>query len=424
MNANDFRPGNFVRVRVEGRSYEGLVMPRTQYEGPEHITIKLKSGYNIGLLLDRILDASIIRQGDEGPKSGDAAAIQEEAGPARGDILLLSTGGTIASRVDYRTGAVKPAFSSHELAALIPELGSIAPFSVRTLMSVLSEKIKPSDWTLMAKAVEEAFRAGFKGVVIAHGTDTMHYTAAALSFALESPPGPVVLVGSQRSSDRPSSDAATNLIGAIKFASSSRSRGVFIAMHSGLSDDSIAIHLGVRARKNHTSRRNAFHSINVRPVAYVRDLVLTENAIMARGGVFSVLPDFDDRAALVKFFPGMKGSYLKFLMDDGVRAIILEGSGLGHVCEDLIPTIAEGIQKGVFFGMTSQCIWGSVDMNVYETGRDLLSVGVVPLGDMLSEVALAKSMWLLGNGFNLRERMPVDLRGEISERRWLSVEQA
>ena len=422
MNTIDFKPGDLVRIKVKSQSYEGLVMPRTQYEGPEHITIKLKNGYNIGLSLDRILESSVIKRGDEA-KGSEATVIPSEGGQVHGDILLLSTGGTIASRVDYRTGAVKPAFSSKELAALIPELGSIASFSIRSLMSVLSENIRPSDWTVIAKAVQEAFLAGFRGVVIAHGTDTMHYTAAALSFALENPPGPVVLVGSQRSSDRPSSDAATNLIGAFKFASSSRSRGVFIAMHSGLSDDSIAIHLGVRVRKNHTSRRNAFHSVNRRPVAYIKGLTLNENTVIGGKGEFIVRPNFDDRAALVKFFPGMKGSYFKFLVDEGVRAIIIEGGGLGHVSEDLIQPITEGIKKGVFFGMTSQCIWGSVNLNVYETGRDLLSAGVVPLGDMLSEVALAKSMWVLGNGLNATGQMPLDLRGEVTRRRWLSVEQ-
>ncbi|MGC8555655.1 MAG: Glu-tRNA(Gln) amidotransferase subunit GatD, partial [Conexivisphaera sp.] len=306
-----------------------------------------------------------------------------------------------------------------------PGLSDLARLDTELLFNILSENMTPDHWSAIAERVGRAVYDGYRGIIITHGTDTMHYTAAALSFSLEGLPVPVVLVGAQRSSDRPSSDASSNLKGAVLAASRGDFSGVYVAMHRNLSDREIAVHLGVRVRKNHTSRRDAFQSVNSKLAAVVDLASMEVRRLMdlpPRGdpGSLRVRPRFDRRAFLLKYFPGMGGDVVDAIVDAGYRAIILEGTGLGHVGRGIHESIRRAVERGVFVGMTSQCIWGSVRMTVYDTGRDLLRIGVVPLGDMLPEVALVKAMWLLGQGAgpeDMRALMPSNMRGEVSERR-------
>lgn len=417
------RVGDEVELALsDGGSISGTLMPRYEHADDSHVTLKLGNGYNIGISVSRISEIRISRRRAPQPSPEPAPA---RAQPGRGEVLVLGTGGTIASRIDYRTGAVTPVFRPEDLYSRVPGLYEIARLDTELLFNVLSENMTPDHWSALAERVGRAAAEGYRGIVVTHGTDTMHYTAAALSFALEGLPVPVILVGAQRSSDRPSSDAYTNLKGAVAAAARGDFSGAYVAMHRSLSDHEIAIHRGVRVRKNHTSRRDAFQSINSGPAAVV-DLrtmevkKLEELPPRSDPGSLRVKSRFDRRAFLLKYFPGMDGSIVDALVDAGYRALILEGTGLGHVGRQLQGSIARAIEEGVFVGMTSQCIWGSVRMTVYETGRDLLRLGVVPLGDMLSEVALVKAMWLLGQGAgpeDMRSLMPSNLRGEISERR-------
>jgi glutamyl-tRNA(Gln) amidotransferase subunit D len=234
----------------------------------------------------------------------------------------------------------------------------------------------------------------------------MHYTSAALSFALENLPIPVVLVGAQRSSDRPSSDASTNLIGACTFATRSKFSGVFVAMHHTISDDVIACHIGTRVRKNHTSRRDAFHSIDVSPFSLVKkdqiemcpqyaDLKFHERNKNLENLI--VRSNFDDKVTLLKFYPGFDCDIIDYCVEKGNRAIILEGTGLGHINKECFQQIKNAVGNGIFVFMTSQCIWGRTSLTVYDTGRDLLEIGVIPLSNSTSETALVKAMWCLGN---------------------------
>ncbi len=413
----NLKPGDRVKIEVNGNIISGTVMPRSAYEPPDAITLKLSNGYNIGVSLKGVKVLEVEEGGLNIPIEEGEGAEEIGNGPR---VLILGTGGTIASRIDYRTGAVRPALSAKRLVEMIPELPNHATISVKTLMNELSENMRPAYWKQMALTVANAFMSGYEAVIIAHGTDTMHYTSAALSFALDGLPGPVVLVGSQRSSDRPSSDAYSNLLGAVLFSTKAKLSGVYVAMHGSTSDDVIAIHSGVRVRKLHTSRRDAFRSVNSRPVAHVNVNSLEVKAEATgeeKEGKLSVYPEFDDSAFLLKFYPGIRDSFIDAIVKEGVKAMILEGTGLGHVGRYVFERLNRFIKMGGFVGMTSQCIWGSVNMNVYETGRDLLSLGIVPLGDMLSEVALVKAMWGLGNGFDLHEIMPKNLRGELRERR-------
>jgi glutamyl-tRNA(Gln) amidotransferase subunit D len=268
------------------------------------------------------------------------------------------------------------------------------------LFSLFSENLTPHHWTELAKAISVQIAENVDGVVIAHGTDTMGYTAAALSFALQNPPIPVIIVGSQRSADRPSSDAATNLISAVTVAAKGPFAGVGVAMHETPSDQPMVVHRGTKVRKCHTSRRDAFKSVNAMPIARILNseiTMLTEDC-GKRGNKeeFVLKPEFNEKVALVKFYPGMDPAIIDWYVEKGYRGVVLEGTGLGHFSKSTFESIQRAIGCGMVVGMTSQCIWGRVNMNVYDSGRDLQALGVIPLEDMLPETALVKLMWALG----------------------------
>lgn len=409
--------GDSVRVVAEDGEMSGVLMPRYESASEDYIVIKLKSGYNTGIQIGKIKSVTKL------PKSESVAAarapeIAENKGLPK--IALISTGGTIASKIDYRTGGVHAALSASELYASVPELASHASIDPEVLLSEYSENLKPEHWAIIADKVAEKVKSGkYRGIVVSHGTDTMHYTAAALSFALQGLPIPVVLVGAQRSSDRPSSDAALNLLGATIFAAKSEYAGVFVAMHAGTSDDAVACHVGTRVRKNHTSRRDAFESIDVTPVALVRNNAVetqkSEIKLAKRsGGNLAAKTKFDDRVALLKYHPGFDPKLIEHAARAGYRAIILEGTGLGHVSKECFPALKKAVDAGLTVCMTSQCIWGRVRMTVYDTGRDLLDIGVIPLSDMISETATVKAMWALANSKDAKKTMQENLANEIS----------
>jgi glutamyl-tRNA(Gln) amidotransferase subunit D len=409
------------RIRVEmcdGLASTGLLLPRYEYADSEHIVLKLKSGYNLGLDAVKVTSIELI----EGqPSQSTTFPHPKMVTNAEKKLLLLSTGGTIASRVDYRTGAVHPALSAGDLYNAVPELDQIADVDPQVVFSVYSENMGPKDWqTLSERIVIAARNEAPDGIVIMIGTDTLAYVAAALSFSLIGIKFPVVFVGAQRSSDRPSTDAALNLLGAARYAVHSKSHGVFVAMHNSENDDYIAIHSAVRVRKNHTSRRDAFESIDVPQIAQVRGdkiIPISQVATTKSSKEIELKTKFDNGVSLVKFFPGFDPSILEHLAKGGdVRGVVIEGSGLGHVSSPTVSKIAELVKQGIFVGMASQCIWGHVDLNVYDTGRDLLGVGVVPLENMLSETAFVKLSWALANFDDPSELMKQNLIGEYTVR--------
>jgi len=265
--------------------------------------------------------------------------------------------------------------------------------------------------------VAQEIRAGAEGVIITHGTDTMMYTAAALSFMVKTPV-PVVLVGSQRSSDRPSSDAAMNAVGAATVAISDIAE-VCVVMHGTTSDEYCAIHRGTRVRKMHTSRRDAFQSINCSSIGRVNYLdrkIQTFIPYRHRGDVELELADrLEPRCALVKYTPGASSEILNYYVDFGYRGIVLEGTGLGHVASDWIASIKRATDAGIPVVVTSQCLRGRICDRVYDTGRYMLEAGAIEGADMLPEVALVKLMWLLANRPDeVRSLVGKPLAGEIS----------
>lgn len=388
--------GDLVRVESREGSNEGSLMPRLETADDRHIVLKLTTGYNVGVAFDEETEIVRLGQADK-PEFRPPPLPETRVGLPR--VSIVSTGGTIASRVDYVTGGVQSAISSRDLLSIVPELSEIAVVDADILYSVFSENIDPDHWSGMAKRVAEKIRGGAEGVVITHGTDTMGYSSAALSFALRSLPVPVIFVGSQRSSDRPSSDAATNLIGAVTMAAHAPFAEVALGMHETTSDTCIVFHRGTKVRKCHTSARYAFQSVNSEPLARLADgkIEMVAGDYRRRGeGELEVAADFEKKTALVKFHPGFDPKIIDWLAEEGYRGIILEGTGLGHVSTRFYGPIKRAVEKGVYVGMTSQCIWGRIDMDVYTTGRELQRIGVEPLGDMLPETALVKLMWVLG----------------------------
>ena len=424
----DAKIGDKIRLTVKQdgsqENVEGILMPRFRIKDDEdYIVVKLKTGYNIGVKVNSTTKVEVTGKGTA------PHFTRAEPPPRRQDlpkVCIMSTGGTIASRIDYRTGAVEPALDAGDLYSVVPELAEIANIDASILSSIFSENIGPQFWSKIVESVETQIRKGADGVVIAHGTDTLGYTAAALSFALNKPPIPVVLVGSQRSSDRPSSDAATNLLAASDIAGRAPFAEVVVTMHDWISDETIAVHRGSRVRKCHTSRRDAFRSINTPPLGYYdltnRSLKLNTDHYERRTkqNDWATKPKFDPNVLLIKFHPGLSAGIIDWATATGYKGIVLEGTGLGHVSESLFTALERAIKNGLVVGMCSQCVWGRVHMNVYSTGRDLLRIGLIPLNDMLSETALVKMMWAFGNETDpekVKQVMNTNLAHEFVERR-------
>ena len=411
----DVSTGDSIKI-ISDLTYEGILMPRYETSEDSHIVLKLKSGYNIGIDITEIKDIEKISS----PKQVTGKKSVKENDSSLPKILLLSTGGTIASKVDYRTGAVTPALTASDLNDAVPEIANIANIDAEVLFSEYSENLQPEHWVETAKKIESVANSDYKGIIIAHGTDTMHYSSTFLSFALSGLKIPVVFVGSQRSSDRPSSDAALNLIAATRLIAETDAKGVYIVMHHNESDDTISCHLGTRVRKNHTSKRSAFETVGNDPAF----LILNEKIIKNFTSEFFTEQSFnprleiDTKVALVKYHPGYEPKQIDALIDLGFKAIIFEGTGLGHVGNTMYDVVKKANQHGLFLGMTSQCIDGRVKMTVYESGRDLLEMGIIPLENMIPEVALVKTMWALGNSEDkdeLKKLLLENIASEFSE---------
>lgn len=424
--AKDAMPGDLVRVACVDAQHEGVLLPAAAGDR-EFVTIKLGSGYNIGIAAGKIRKIEVLQKAASGFLGDEKPVALKVSKPY---AALLSCGGTIASRIDYKTGAVVSFITPEELVAGLPKVSGLS-VKPRRLFSISSEDAAPGHWVKIAEGVAEELSDGAEGAVITHGTDTMHYTSAALSFMLKDLPSPVILTGSQRSSDRGSSDAQGNVMSALIAAKADLS-GVFVCMHENLNDEACALHFGAKVRKMHASRRDAFHSINTPIAARIypasEKFEKVSSLSKPRGSGKVVLDTkMNTNVALVYAYPGIKPEAVASLSK--YNGVVLAGTGLGHLpinsandalSVSILPEVRGLVDSGIPVFIASQTIYGRIDMDVYSPGRELTIAGVMGnFCDMTPETAYVKMMWVLGHERRMakvKELMEKSLAGEISER--------
>ncbi|MGC8574440.1 MAG: Glu-tRNA(Gln) amidotransferase subunit GatD [Thermoplasmata archaeon] len=404
----NIKPGDEIEVRWKYQLLNGILISKNH----DFMIMKLKNGYNLAIDYSHIQSLNVISE------NKPLKQTREEIRGSGNKVTIIGTGGTIASYVDYSTGAVKPLENAQDVLYAEPDLLKLGDIDAEVLFNIFSEDMNQKYWKILAKKVYEKISEG-NGVVVAHGTDTMSFSASALSFLIENPSAPIIFTGSQRSSDRPSSDAYFNLLGAVKVAQSDLGE-VAVVMHSSMNDDYLSIHRAVKVRKMHTSRRDAFKSINAEIIGTVsKDLdVNMQGYKKVKKDEMHLYENLSEKVGLIYYYPGMeKELLLKFL--DRNDGLIIAGTGLGHISNDYVEDIKNIIDEGKIIAMTSQCLYGSVNLNVYSTGRRLIEAGVIPLGDMLPEVAYIKLSFLLGNfgQDDAKVLLAKNLRGELNERR-------
>lgn len=409
-----------VEIKTSTGKFTGIILPRSETADSHHVVIKLRSGYNIGVFAGGIEAITVT-----GHKEAHYKIPEKEFpyNPQKPKVKLLGTGGTIASRLDYRTGAVIPAFSPGELYGSVPELADICNLETEKLYGVFSENMGPDQWIGTAQAIGREIEKGVQGIVIGHGTDTMHHTAAILSFMVQNTPVPIVMVGSQRSSDRPSSDAALNLMHSVKTAADSDIAEIMVCMFGPTSDSYGLLHRGTRVRKMHSSYRSTFRTIGDIPIAMVsREKItpLRQDYKKRRRDHNAVINTaFEEMVGIVYYYPNMKPDIIDSMIDNGYKGIVIAGTGLGHVNKPLYPALKRAFENNIAVYMTVQTLWGYVQMYVYDTGRDMMELGVVPTANMLPEVAYVKLGWALGQTKELqkvKDIMLTPIAGEITER--------
>jgi glutamyl-tRNA(Gln) amidotransferase subunit D len=418
LEKNNVAVWDIIKLKTKEGEYEGIILPRNEYSAPDYIEIKLENNYNVGIHATHILKIEKIGKKEAHYK------IPEKQFPKNkklSNILLLGTGGTVASRLDYTTGAVIPSFTPGELFSAVPELAEICNLECEIVFEILSENMKPEYWQQLAQKIEKAANSGIDGIVIGHGTDTMGYTSAALSFMLRDLEIPIVLVGSQRSSDRPSSDAALNLINATTIATSDIAE-VVVSMLGSSSHDYGLIHRGTLVRKMHSSVRNTFRTIDDIPLGMIRNRkikMFTSNYRKRTKSETKALTNFEKKVALIYSYPGMENDLIDFYIDNGYKGIVFAGTGLGHVSNAIYDSIERAVQQNVTILMTTQTLHGFVGMNVYSTGRELQNIGVIPGKNLLPEVGYVKLGWVLGQTNDpqeIKEMLLKNIAGEFIDR--------
>jgi len=417
------KPGELVRVKTKKDTYEGIVMPRSELADEDHIVIKLGTGYNIGILKKDIQKTEKIKVK---PRKGKTYKVEFDKG--KPPISLITTGGTITSKVDYKTGGVKSLLNANELLESAPDLKNFVNIKdILQPFSLMSEDMSPGEWGKVAELVAKELNSGVSGVIVTHGTDTLHYTSAALSFMLQNLSKPVAVVGAQRSTDRGSADATQNLLCAAHYCLSDIAE-VCIVMHGTTEDDYCIASRGTKVRKMHSSRRDAFRPINDLPLAKIfpdGNIIIENSGHNNRtNGKVTADTSFEEKVALVKVYPGASPSILDFYLDKKYKGIILEGTGFGHVPTKTLreehgwlPVVKKLTKAGVFVGVTTQALYGRTNSEVYSNLRLLKQAGAVHLGDMLPETAYVKLGWVLGHkNWDVREKMLENIAGEITER--------
>ena len=414
--------GDKVEISTNEKNFSGILIPSVN---KNIVVLKLDSGYNLGIKKNRIKKIKLIKKFEE-KKSNFGEIVYKKDLPT---ISILHTGGTIASRVSYETGGVISAFTPEELIEMFPDLKNIANFKTRLVRKMWSDDLRFKHFSILAREIEKEVKNKVEGIIIGMGTDNLAVAAASLSFVLKSCPVPVILVGSQRSSDRGSSDAYLNLLSASLFIAKTDFADVALCMHENLNDKTCLILPACKTRKLHTSRRDAFKVVNDKPIAIVnyktKDINFLKEDYTKKGGKLIIEDKFEEKVGLIKVTVNMNSKQFKAY--HGYKGLIIEGTGLGHIPLDVIDKETKEhnnikkelkkLAKNTLIVMTSQCLFGRVNMNVYSKGRELQEIGVISGEDILPEVAFVKLAWLLGNYSKneAKELIGKNLRGEIND---------
>ena len=418
LEKNNIEIWDIVQIKTTKTNYEGIILPRSEYSAPNFINLKLKNNYNIGIKVSEVQEIKKIGKREASYKIPEKKFPKNKNLP---NVTLLGTGGTVASRLDYTTGAVIPSFTPGELFSAVPELAEICNLECEMVFEILSENMKYEYWQKLAKKIEEAANSGIDGIMIGHGTDTMSFTSAALSFMLKDLTIPVVLVGSQRSSDRPSSDAALNLINAAIVAGSDIAE-VVVSMLGSTSHDYGLIHRGTTVRKMHSSVRDTFRTIDNIPLGMIRNReikMFTQDYKRRSKSNTIANTNFEKKVALIYSYPEIDNELIDFYVDKGYKGIVFAGTGLGHLPTTLYNSIERAVQEGLTILMTTQTLAGFVGMNVYSTGRELLDLGVIPGKNLLPEVGYVKLGWVLGQTSDpeeIKKLLHQNIAGEFIDR--------
>ncbi|MDP4039928.1 MAG: Glu-tRNA(Gln) amidotransferase subunit GatD [Candidatus Pacearchaeota archaeon] len=411
----NFSAGDYVLLRLAKKEIEGRILE--SYD-KEIILIKLKSGYNIGIARENILDFKVLKKFKEDVKNEIKTSFDDH----KKTIGLIVTGGTIASKLDAKTGGVTALAGVDEFAKFYPKLFEKVNVKMEIPFMELSENMNWKHWIKIAEITKKMLNdKDIEGVIITHGSDFLHYTSSILSFFLKDLNKPVVLTFSQRSIDRASSDAEMNLDCAVSFALGDCAEVVIVG-HASTNDDFCYALQGNKVRKMHTSRRDTFKAVNTREIAKVfRDKIEFLREYKPRNNGKTELDcSFNDKIALVKFYPGQDEGILDYYLKEKYKGIIIEMSGLGHVNIGWIAKIKKLVKSGLFVFAVSQTIYGRLNPKVYSTGRELEKAGVIFLGDMLSETAFVKLGFVLGHKNwrsreKVREKMLGNFSGEFNE---------
>lgn len=413
--------GDLIVIETGTTNIEGILMPKHEFGDPDSIVIKRKDGYNAGISFSEITGIEKIGN-REAPAKAAPKPIEKD--DKKKSISILHTGGTIASRVDYKTGGVISSFSPEELVEMYPELKEMANIESRLISNIFSEDMRFEHYKKIAKAVSEEIKKGSDGIIITHGTDTLHYTSCALAFMLGNLGIPVILVGAQRSSDRGSSDAFLNMVSAARLITETDFSGVAICMHESLDDKSCLVLPACRSRKLHSCRRDAFRSVDVKPIARISENIefFSGYEKCDKSRKIELKSGMEEKVGILRIYPNIDPKVLDSFGRFG--GIVIEGTGLGHAPaehgNERFFAAVKKISKKSIIAMTTQAIFGGVNMNVYSTGRKYLGIGVIPCS-MTTEAAFIKLAWILGNYPNakkdqVRQMMLTNLCGEISER--------
>ncbi|PSH02387.1 MAG: Glu-tRNA(Gln) amidotransferase GatDE subunit D, partial [Nanohaloarchaea archaeon QH_8_44_6] len=396
--------------------------PKPDTGDSDIINLKLDSGYNVGLEPEKV--ELVEKKESEGLKRPEVTHSEDKP-----DVLILHTGGTIASRVSYKEGGVKPAFEPEDLVQMYPELDEEVNIHSEVIAQMLSEDMEPGHWQEIGEKIDEV-QGEYDGIIVGHGTDTMSYTGAALTLMLQGLDTGVMLVGSQRSSDRPSSDASMNVYCASKFLTETEFSGIGICMHETSSDNWCNILPAAKARKMHTSRRNAFSQINAEKIGRInyKSGEIQKN-FEKEDEEYELRPELDDNVGMLRIRPGMRPEEVDFLIEQDYNGVVIEGTGLGHMPvnafddktqhHDRILEKLSELAEDTVVVMSSQCLNGRVDMNVYSAGIKIQEAGVISARDMHPELAYVKLMWSLGQASDREEAERIfqeNYSSEISKR--------